>query len=337
MDEVREILKVSRALTAGVVLPPPVTVEEVYRWSLAQIAAYQTENNLYNINLSKEFMARAIEQARESREKIEKLTAEGLPPDRMTLEVEYAEEREHRAEQFREEIEKREALLEDQMKVVKSFPRVKVKKWNRVKRKFKINMQGWRYRSKVMQAPDKRRDYANNLFGTITVELVNGDLKTKGKAYWSANTATLKIKTGGDLHYIIEHELRHWVQSYMNVLIGKHHEFGRPSRKIKTPDISQWAKGPAARKLKQKGIMPDEFHSLDDVEFYTDLADEITEFEMKWKSSLIEFTKDEFFKVFVGMGDKEYSLLVSHFFKALKGHARGKWKKAVKELAKAVL
>jgi hypothetical protein len=225
--EVRELLKIAKGLVGGIVQPPPVMVDTIYRWANAQIAAYQAENVQYNIEESKRYMELAEQKAKQYR-------AEGN--------IEDAEEREHRAEQFREEIEKQEKVLAGRLEIVQSFPRVQVKKWNRIKRKFKMDLTGWRYLPKVREAPSERKTYAENYYGVITVELVKGDLKVNVIAYWDASSATIRIRTGWDLQRSIEHELGHWSQSYMNIILGKADVFGRPSKDIQTPDVKQWAK-----------------------------------------------------------------------------------------------
>lgn len=312
--------------TAGVLHPPPALVDDIYRWANAQLAAHRAWHTENDLKESRMYLQRALDQAEAAREKGD---------------LEYAKEREERAQWFREGIEKEEIRLAALKQEVRQYPRVTVKKWNRVKRKFKVNMAGWRYLPKVRDAEPKRRAHADNLFGVVTVELVRGDLYTDGKAYWRAESSTLRIKIGGDLRHIIEHELRHWAQSYMNVILGKAGEFGRPSKDIRTPDINQWAKGDAARVLRQHGIEPNEFHGLDDVEFYTDLAGEIRNFERAWDRPKIRDSFGSlrnFFRVFVGLKDYNGDYRVgSPFFKSLQRHSRGKWQKAVKELAKAVL
>lgn len=326
--EVRELLKIAKGLVGGIIQPPPVMVDTIHRWANAQIAAYQAENVQYNIEESKRYMELAEQKAKQYR-------AEGN--------IEDAEEMEHRAEQFREEIEKQEKVLAGRLEIVQSFPRVQVKKWNRIKRKFKMDLTGWRYLPKVRKAPSERKTYAENYYGVITVELVKGDLKINANAYWDASSATIRIKTGWDLKRAIDHELGHWSQSYMNIILGKANTFGRPSKDIQTPDVKQWAEEDLKRQLLQRGIQPDEMHSLDDVEFYTDLISEVDRFKGMLRGMKIIETfgsEMEFLKVFVGMTPSPTGwerTYVSPFFDILKRHAPGKWRKAVKELTKAVL
>jgi len=312
--------------TAGIIQPPPAMVDEMSRWSKAKIGVNKVldaQGVIQNLQMLIDANRQRKDEGgdEESRKQSERWMSE-----------------------YVEDIERQKERIKRWIPHIKSYPGVRIdrKKWRRTSKKFKADLKGWRYLPRVKQATPERRQYADKLFGVVTVELVEGDIQGNAKAYWKSGSSVLRISVGmnDDLHDIFKHELRHWAQSYMNVIIGKNEAFGRPSRKIRTPDINQWARGEAARILKNHGIKPDEFHSLDDVEFYTDLADAIIDFEKKAKHvvSLEPDFPDEraFFDEFVGMGrhGDEY---MNHFFKALKRHSRGKWQKAVKELAKAVL
>lgn len=155
----------------------------------------------------------------------------------------------------------------------------------------------------------------------------------------------------------VRHELQHFAQDYLAYIAGKGMDilkqvkFGLPSKSIQTPEYEQWMGRShprfdpdkaevreVHRKLKQQGVDPRkfDFHSLDDVEFYTKLADSIARLRDLTDDMDAE-EKREAIKVFVGnKGDGPVWLRPSRFFRTLKRHARGKWKKAVKELVKAL-
>jgi len=321
---------VVRRVVAGLPEAPPATVEYIYRWANAQMAAHRAWHQNDVVNATKIDIKKHEQGLKEAHENNDE--------EQIDYEIE-------RLETFREHLKHDEDRLEELIQETKSFPRVKVKKWNRVARKFKMDTRGWKYQSLLKGADQKRLDYANNLWGVITVELVRGNLQTKSNAYWKPSTASLKIQAGSRLKKAIKHELIHWAQSYLNIALWIK-DFGRPSKEIQTPEIQQHPSDSLKRQLKKRGIKPDEFHGLDDIEFYTDLIDEVDHFtrlDESWGRTEHFPTRLDLFKVFVG--DKEPPTrigprgkkMVSGYFLALKKHAVGKWKKAVKELAKAVI
>ena len=131
----------------------------------------------------------------------------------------------------------------------------------------------------------------------------------------------------------IKHELIHWVMDYLNVALNTE-DFGLPSKRVRDPLITQWTDGNDARLLNNRGISTDDFHSLHDIEFYTKLADAIRLAEAEMPEGRKD--RDRYFREFIGLDDDVF--LRSHdFFRTLKKHSLGKWKKAVKEFAKAVM
>ena len=133
--------------------------------------------------------------------------------------------------------------------------------------------------------------------------------------------------------------------------------FGLPSKKVQTPEISQHLKtfadfkrnlqfpgyrkkleelggvelkelkpylNQVAKGLKTKGVKVDDFHSLDDVEFYSQLSTEVNRFERNADRDL-------------PMNERILDYISgTHFFQALARGSTGKWKKAVREFTKAV-
>jgi hypothetical protein len=235
---------------------------------------------------------------------------------------------------------------------------------------------------------DSIRETAENGRGykTIGVELT---LKPSDyfAASWSPAFRHIQIivpsySSPGDLHHLgksLIHELRHFAQGYLSYAIDKvysgggwgGHGAGLPSRKLQTPEYKQNfdPKNPlfnlkqpevskAYTKLKEKGIDPSkvDWHSLDDVEFYTKLADSIDAFQHVWKEHGSPGILNHAVKLWVGATkvlaqsaynrDKAIEDLGGYvviknfktdpFFLALRRMAAGKWRKAVAEFVKAV-
>lgn len=175
----------------------------------------------------------------------------------------------------------------------------------------------------------------------------------------------------------VRHELQHFAQSYLAFVIGKdpldlkRNIPGMPGKSQQTPVFQQRmnpthpsykADDPEARalaqKLRQQGIDPRQvnYHNLDDVEFYTELADAVSFFNRLVKMTPKGGNMRAAIKSFVGAtknpywdggtpdelkdaGGSEFIRLFKAvpFFLSLKRHAPQKWKKAVAELTKVVL
>jgi len=239
----------------------------------------------------------------------------------------------------------------------------------------------------------------------ITVELTTKSIKG-ARAYWQEGSRLLLIVLPynaqpyqlDDLSRTLRHELQHFGQSYLAYTIGiepwerhkRHKTPGFPSRKIQTPEYRQHY-GPEhpgfqkdnpevkqlQRRLRDQGLSlrQIDLHALDDVEFYTRLADAIDAFNknVKYAERDAEQHRKNYkewgeenvrkpldmnmaIKFFTGAVKMPYTLdndfqekmkpygggvrmshfTTSRFFSALKSHAPGKWRKAVSELVKAV-
>lgn len=180
-----------------------------------------------------------------------------------------------------------------------------------------------------------------------------------------------------NLQETVRHELQHFAQSYLAFVIGKdpldlkRNIPGMPGKSQQTPLFQQQmnpthpsykADDPEAKalaqKLRQQGIDPRQvnYHNLDDVEFYTELADAVAFFKRLVKLAPTSGDMKAAIKSFVGatknpywdggtpdelraVGGSEFIRLFKAvpFFLSLKRHAPPKWKKAVAELTKAVL
>ena len=149
----------------------------------------------------------------------------------------------------------------------------------------------------------------------------------------------MRVTVGSNMKQSIEHELVHWAQAFLKIALES--EFGLPSKKIRTPEVDQdmetsvrrmtrWTDKQMAlfKELKRKGIRPDQFHDLDDVEFFAELNGAYERLEQALANSVDNLHERELFDKFV-QEDK--------FLGALKAGSRGKWQRAVKELARVLL
>ena len=197
--------------------------------------------------------------------------------------------------------------------------------------------------------------------------------------HWQAMAHTLTLSQPSSLadrHLqsisdTLRHELIHFAQTYLSEMVSGLGDTraGLPSRKIRTPEYRQQmsprhpnfnSDSPevqkVVRQLRQQGLSLHEvdFHSLDDVEFYTKLADSIADFKRRENQvnrglnagPMTRKEKNLAIRVFVHAQAKpgtereeaiQSSFLAPRFFRALQSRAKDKWKKAVSELTKAVL
>lgn len=176
------------------------------------------------------------------------------------------------------------------------------------------------------------------------------------------------------------HELRHMAQSYLAYALGKAFENstrrpGLPSRKFQTPEYRQEydpkrpdfnPKNPTLirvyQTLKAQGVNVSavDWHALDDIEFYTRLADTIGDFKGLWDAHGSPEILNQAIQLWTGAVQmppdadprdvKNYEKGIERlgglsvlrwfkadpFFRALRDRAPAKWRKAVSEFVKAV-
>jgi hypothetical protein len=239
----------------------------------------------------------------------------------------------------------------------------------------------------------------------ITVKLTTKP--TKGvKAFWTEIQKLLTIIIPDTLQYegleglgkSLRHELQHFAQSYLayavdpNILMQpelRPRRPGFPSRKIQTPEFQQQfdPEHPSYRRdapeviqlrkrLKDQGLRVRQLdlHALDDIEFYTRLADSIDSFKRLWKHAQKVYRKEQSrlkeqgkelypplelrtaVKLFTGTipypdsHDRDWHeqmtalggyepvsfLKPNEFFRTLKRRAPGKYRKALSEFVKVV-
>ncbi len=203
-------------------------------------------------------------------------------------------------------------------------------------------------------------DRAQKKWNSIPVKLMQKIDSKRSRAYWHpmSHTVVIEVPAGShpaqverSLMVALIHELKHMGQSLMEDWLGGKDLMprgpgpGKPSRHITTPEYQQDQEQAPA-----KGVRPKNLHHLDDVEFYTDLADalrrmgrEMEDLDKRRKEyDNPPLTGDEKKAVFTRqIGNtsgwkREYDDLVRYidmdpFFRTLKQHAKPKWKKAVSE------
>jgi hypothetical protein len=246
------------------------------------------------------------------------------------------------------------------------------------------------WRDMLAELERKVRDPLSYSWKSISVTLSLTEEKGY-RAFWQGSTHHLKITLPHDFAYelkrgypsglsrTLRHELQHFAQDYLGYTLGKPEgsrpgKPGLPSRKILTPEYEQHRhpNHPSYRsddpdtkslyqRLKQQGVDPRRinFHDLDDVEFYTELADAIDIFKTRWQRVRDEAkpgSQNIAIKLFTGviptpvshsktwyeetlaLGGYDFT---SHFefykfFAALRSGAPGKYRKALSEFVKAV-
>jgi hypothetical protein len=225
----------------------------------------------------------------------------------------------------------------------------------------------------------------SGFFADIDVELT-AEESDKFAAFWEPARKRVQIivpegaqpRAAERLSRSLAHELRHFVQSYLAYAVGlnewsppqNRHRPGFPSRKIQTPQYKQefdpshpgYKPGDSelaaiTKRLQDRGIDPRnvDWHSLDDVEFYTKLPDSIDAFQDAWVAHGSPAILNDAIRLWTGavsyspsrrLSDQEIEKLgglevikwfkPDKFFVALRRGAPGKWRKAVSELVKAV-
>ena len=218
-------------------------------------------------------------------------------------------------------------------------------------------------------------------WGQIWVELTTKEVKGMAAAWNQFAKRVFIILPRGAKPYNLEdlagklrHELQHFSQDFFAYILGgdmPKFKPGLPSKRIRTPEYKQHLSpthpsykpdDPETKaliqRLRTQGIRVEQvnFHDLDDVEFYTELADAIDDFKQRWtrvKADIGEEGKKVAIRFFVGItlsdadadflnkSSENHSILtwfsVNRFFSAIRTRAPGKYRKALTEFVKAVL
>ena len=223
----------------------------------------------------------------------------------------------------------------------------------KVAKVFGVDLKEWKYLGKLETIPKTKRKKVLSGFNKIRVTLDNkvnyssySDFGSKYKqVVISAGTWELNYKK------TVVHELRHWTQGLLRN-ITQNSEAGKPSQKIRTEEITQHLgdfkfndTDVLIEKLSINGIDSRDFHALDDIEFYTDIGDDIDDLlEIFKRNSFNRKQRLEALKVFTGIKDRKKiedkkvreNLWQSGTLASLK-KSRPKWKKAVKLIVSELL
>lgn len=196
-----------------------------------------------------------------------------------------------------------------------------------------------------------------------TIKVVLSDNIGKGVGSWNEITQTVSIlatqtplltdvrDTLAKVHDTVYHELQHMTQSFMAYALWSENpamydraqarptQPGFPRPEARTPQYVQHGEP-------TRGVGKDELHSLDDVEFHTDLQGEINGYKksLARNPGMTSEQKRATFDHFTSrkLAPREWGkwnppVDPSKFFSVLKKHAPKKYVEAVKELAAAVL
>jgi hypothetical protein len=244
--------------TGGMLQAPPALLAEILEWATSQVAAKEVVSCLNSVRNFEERVKETQEWLAQRQDQLDREDYSKLSRDSL----------ERRIEDFKRDIESYQAMAddwrvkaEDKKKEV-TYPRVRIRMWKRAAKDFPVekHLKGWRYLKRIEQAKrdDKYDEDRAKEYSTIRVTLVRGNIKSSGSAYWK-NSGSMIIKIGRGWKDSVEHELRHFAQTYMNaVIIGLSSygtsSFGRPSWDIRTPEISQHDK--TLREVSRKWEFP---------------------------------------------------------------------------------
>lgn len=227
-------------------------------------------------------------------------------------------------------------------------------------REFETDLEGWKYQNKG--------EAAKKALPKIKVHYDPHPHSLDRPGSWSDETNTLYVNNFpfNDWRKTLRHELRHVSQTLLSKATGHERREkgkggvekskpapGMPSRRVMNPEVHQKYKqyrslGPqaqeVARRLQQVGIKDVSLHALDDVEFYTRLADSVEDFRQRQKDARWngEQTRQAL-SVFTGTLDpknadqavRRHVRRADETFELWKKHNPEKWKKGAKELVKA--
>jgi len=210
-----------------------------------------------------------------------------------------------------------------------------------------LNLKGWKYNKLLKKATKTRKPMVEKVlrdYYSIRFEIHRERRRPAGRWVdedgWQQRKIELSDQLPLEREQVIKHELVHMAQSLLTKATGV--QIGYPSEKMRDPDIEQhMADDPELwelrkRKLEQRlskaGFDQSTLHHLDDIEFYTDMLSCLERFRRSWREIRgrrdVTSRKDFFQHMMVDGGDR--------YMKDLKYHNPRKWKKAIKELWKAL-
>jgi len=332
--------EISRRVTAGLFEPPPKMVDDIVAWIFA-LVAYNERFDIENLIDAYEEVDWSVVDAKDE----DQLWESGLTLGAIKMIMEmgpkaYIRKLERHAQKLKK-------IIAASPKPVKYFSR----KWQL---SFKVDLTGWKYLPRVKQAGPEALKLAKRNYPSVKVNAVIDILEG---ASWSPMSAKLEVgiwrlqkatsEYRRELRSTVKHEMRHFSQDFLSLIVGAEEKVGLPSRKTRTPEVEQslaretkyglpdYVKR-VIKKLEKQGITKDIFHDLDDAEFYTELGDVIEDIAKNLPEYAPEHRMSALLSFMAG-GEKVPGAYPSRFMKSLKRFAPGKWKKAVKEIAKVFL
>lgn len=343
----KQVLRIAREVMGGLFEPPPKMVDSITAWVIGVLA--------YRIRLRLRNKLDDYEEHKDwtGFDPKDFLTA----PSFMTIgDMEKIEKT--GIERFKQRLRSDIKRMESYILASPIPPKHVSKKWQRA---FKIDLSGWKYLSRVQAADPANLKYAASVYPSVKVEINMSENDTESAAWYVVQRRLVVyadidfhgsrlVDDAGDvirdLQRTIAHELRHFAQDYLSLVVGSQDKAGLPPKRYRTPDIEQSLGKERKREaperirktienLEAQGITKDIFHDLDDVEFYAELAGAIETISDNMPHFAPEDRKAAFLS-FVGAGEKVSGTYPLKFMISLKKHAPGKWQKAVKELAKGV-
>jgi hypothetical protein len=199
---------------------------------------------------------------------------------------------------------------------------------------------GWRYSPVIERASAENRKNAYEDFGRISVWIERSD-EPESYGYWNPTegdgTINLHISfSNPDLESVrelIQHELTHWVQSYMSAVLGAEEKFGLPPKAVRTPEYRQSPTEEQKWEMGMGNVDDSVFHAMDDTEFHPSaesVATRIKNFLSRIPTEKRKTALEELLGVSTGRQEAEpMAYLVN-----LKELAPGKWRLFVNEVLK---
>ena len=312
---------------AGKFEAPPATLEEINQWAMSKLYAQE----VYVCNDALKFYKDSFENTVKNYKRM-------MRESGITDENKIKEEYDKRVEYLTKEVNDAKRKLKETIKEAKKYPLLKPAKFKVATKTFKVDYTGWKYKRIIEKAKPEALEEAERRFGKIKMILKSDFLRGDAKGYWRERNSSITI--GGvvfGLKEALEHELEHWSQSFLSVIIDKYDSFGYPSKRIQNPNITQHTRD---RDL-LKTLKTKDTHSMDDVEFYPEISDAVYSVRKYIKSVGRKYKKD-IVKWYVGakveipdeVKDEIENIIPSKFYRTLKLESRFKWRKAVKELIK---
>jgi hypothetical protein len=191
--------------------------------------------------------------------------------------------------------------------------------WTKI---FPLDLSGWRYNYVVEKELKKDRIRVEKVleaYSEITVSFsVEKHVREFRGRYMPFSPPTIEVVGYKNMPWderslsTLEHEIRHLGQYLLSHVLGKYDMAGRPSSKIKTPEIRQFYDKPgyeekkknAIEKMREKGVDINsyELHTFDDIEFYTNLGSAIDRYNRAIKYTKLSKEALHFIKkAFVGL------------------------------------